>query len=315
MIEELYKVSSQKSKEKCLRFFGEQSVPIQVGEGSSDKLKNFFVSCPSLTTIATPLQDTENEGIKLTLENSPPIARRRYSMPVSKAAPLLNRSTEKIQKMLGSTCPVDVSINNITENGLVSLLQSKLPLCFFLAYLIEQRIPEILFFIVDCREFETRLFDSFESQKEAAHMIFQLYLSKSSPLEANFTHKARLACASQIKSNTSRSCFESPQAEAMVLLEEAFVKFRNTRFNSEMRSTIGNSQIHDGRADRRVRKLVQEVLKVAYVVREDDIRDDPLTMDRAGYFVEGVGQLPFLNDSDRLARVDALLGNLLGNAV
>lgn len=304
---ELYKVASNKSREKCLRFFGEQSVPIHVGDGNSNKLKNFFVQRPSLTQQHTPAVE-----MKLTLTETSSIASsintatnaespipRRYSMPSPASSlpviPLVNKSTIKIQKVLGNTCPVDISLSEIEQNGLVSLLQSmlyiytgKIPLCFFLAYLLENRIPEILFFITDVVEFESRVFESHEAQQSAAHMVFQLYLNKSSPLEANFTHKAKLACATQIKLSASRSCFEQPHKEAMVLLEEAYTGFKDSKIYGEMTAAVGNSQIHDKVAEAKVKRLVQKVLDSSYVLK---IRAGDSGNDGA-----------FLSDQDRLAK-------------
>jgi hypothetical protein len=121
---ELFSVSSQRSKDKLSAFFGEQSIPIHVGHGSSLKLKNFFVTRSPATApkkkeptsprspeaevvmIKTQSSGSTNSNLLETTGVSPKAASRRYSMP--------NRSTAKIQKVMGSSCPVDVSMLEVS---------------------------------------------------------------------------------------------------------------------------------------------------------------------------------------------------------
>lgn len=142
-------------------------------------------------------------------------------------------------------------------------------------------------------------------------MIFQLYLNKLSPLEGNFTYKARTLCARQIKLNANRFCFELPHKEAMVLLEAAYVQFRSSKYYVHMGKIVGNSQIHNQSQERKLRKIISKVLNSSYVLPssssgslEDDSEE---AMPGHGYDREkSIGGLVnagnFLSDSERMKR-------------
>jgi len=69
--------------------------------------------------------------------------------PISPTSPLDGcglsiRSTKKLYSILGNNAPLDVSLMEIKRDGLPALLQSKIPLLYFLAALINEYTPEIL---------------------------------------------------------------------------------------------------------------------------------------------------------------------------
>jgi len=56
-------------------------------------------------------------------------------------------SKKKLRQFFGKSAPVDVHINEIEKYGLSALLQSSVPLCYFLLSLLEQFSAENLFFL------------------------------------------------------------------------------------------------------------------------------------------------------------------------
>lgn len=62
----------------------------------------------------------------------------------------VSKSSHKLESFFGEPTPVDVCIYEIRKEGLKAILESKVPLCYFLYYLLDEYSSENLvsFFII-----------------------------------------------------------------------------------------------------------------------------------------------------------------------
>lgn len=65
----------------------------------------------------------------------------------------LNRSIKKLDGFFGEPTPVDVCVGEIIKEGLKAILESKVPLCYFLYYLLDEFSAENLVSDIDYVEF------------------------------------------------------------------------------------------------------------------------------------------------------------------
>jgi hypothetical protein len=56
----------------------------------------------------------------------------------------LSKSNRKLNYFFGESTPLDVCISEVRREGLKAILESKVPLCYFLFYLLEEYNSENL---------------------------------------------------------------------------------------------------------------------------------------------------------------------------
>ncbi|KAJ3117280.1 hypothetical protein HDU96_007319 [Phlyctochytrium bullatum] len=360
----LYSARTVKSKDKVLRFFGEPSILMQIGNGSSSKLQSFYglsasraISAPSLlgdavseagsTSTVDALLDRpvppanvevrkkraestssdlseELAALNIAIPNSTAAKRlsstsshssRRWSLPsptvaegfqnalnqaladledshqpgvirrpsrhakggksaaaASKALPILpplqpHPSLRKLVSILGDDPRIDVPVKEIASQGLTALLDSKLPLCYFLVYLLKEHSSEILFFTLDVQTYEQTLFPSTTAQNVAAQVIFNTYLAPSSLLEVNASHRARRQVIDGIQQGL-RCCFGPAQEETVELLDRAFEQFKKSSVWTDMEKEIGTSMIITPAKVETFKQLIHNVLSTHYLSNE-----------------------------------------------
>ena len=206
-----YTTRSQKSKDKCHRFFGSDTPSIVVG-GSRTKLSSFYgAQC--------------SDAIEMDKETlvSPISPIHSKDHPVLHLPRLFH--SHKVLNVLGDSCPVDVSLAMIDEGGLSALLESCFPLCYFLGYLISQNNAELLFFVLDIQAFEQSIFPTRSDCEQHAQRIFHSYFDQGALFELNVSYKSKRAVANGVKS-ASHTCFRPAVNEIMILLEDAFHLFK-----------------------------------------------------------------------------------------
>ncbi|KAI9353264.1 hypothetical protein DFJ73DRAFT_828864 [Zopfochytrium polystomum] len=335
----LFSTRSEKSKDKVIRFFGDDSIPLSAGKGSLTKLESFYgvsmfrgrrqsnallspasPTVDALVDFPVPTKSAENtqpfslapsQSVESMLDQRRPLGRRKHSVAGSVATlvassdsegevspttlrrrrsslpslpsspigdyaaslqensfdhPLPDGSTRKagsssgwilpaltphpavrkIVGLVGSEHPVDIPVRDISAEGLPTLLESRLPLCYFLLHLLKESNSEILFFILDVKKFETSLFDSTSAQNAEAERIFNTFLAQSAFLEVNISHKAKRAVIDGIQRGL-RWCFAAAAAECITLLERSFAYFKKSDGWTKMERDIGVSRIvsHD----------------------------------------------------------------------
>ncbi|KAJ3311229.1 hypothetical protein HDU76_003173 [Blyttiomyces sp. JEL0837] len=323
----LFIAHSTRSKDKVLRFFGEPSIPMQSGGGSTSKLQAFYGGMGGNTNTARfnrtnnthhGHNPSSNNGsdvgtisdLDSTISNSKRLSSssaRRWSLPSSptvivdgyqtslsealadldtdsvnsgnanaklkssqsRALPPLapHPAVRKLVSILGADARVDVPLREIQLEGLPALLESKLPLCYFLLYLLKEYNSEILFFTLDVQLFEQTLFPSTTAQNVSAQTIFNTYLAPSSLLEVNASHKAKRAVIDGVQQGLRR-CFAPAQQEMVVLLDQAFELFKKSPFWSFMESDIGKNVVISKEMVTKYRTHIHNVLSTCYLSNE-----------------------------------------------
>jgi hypothetical protein len=190
--------------------------------------------------------------------------------PLPSLAP--HTSVRKLVSLLGTDDRIDVPLKEISHTGLSALLESKLPLCYFLTYLLKEHNSEILFFVLDVQNFEQTLFESTSAQNKAAQDIFKTYLAANSLMEINTTHKSRRSVIQGVQQGL-RYCFASSQEETMLLLDQAFELFRKSSMWDMMSKSIGSSVVVAKEKVEDLKGVVCEVLEKCYLGSEEALRN------------------------------------------
>ncbi|KAI8838095.1 RGS domain-containing protein [Chytridium lagenaria] len=176
-------------------------------------------------------------------------------------------SLRKLVSILGDDPRIDVPIKEIAAQGLTALLDSKLPLCYFLVYLLKEYSSEILFFTLDVQAFEQTLFPSTMSQNMAAQVIFNTYLAPSSLLEVNASHRARRQVIDGVQQGL-RCCFASAQEETIELLDRAYEQFKKSSTWIAMEQDIGTSMIISPNRVETFKNVIHNTLSTHYLSNE-----------------------------------------------
>ncbi|KAI8910382.1 hypothetical protein EDD86DRAFT_177126, partial [Gorgonomyces haynaldii] len=92
--------------------------------------------------------------------------------------------TSKLEKLLGEIS-LDISGVEIEKEGLKALLQSKVPLAYFFANLIDNYSTELICFYLDVERYLSCTFTTLEKKFQCAQQIFTTYLDPRSFLEVN----------------------------------------------------------------------------------------------------------------------------------
>ncbi|CAO3635277.1 unnamed protein product [Cunninghamella blakesleeana] len=138
----------------------------------------------------------------------------------------------------------DISINSIKSDGLKAMLQSRIPLCYFLYHLLEEFSCENLFFLIDLEQYEKYEYISNVQQLTVAQHINDTYLSRNSPFEINLDDSVRSEVITAIEQRNINGCFDHAKRAAYLLLEYSFMQFIGTETWNEMIKTCGESTIY-----------------------------------------------------------------------
>ncbi|KAI8979587.1 hypothetical protein BDF20DRAFT_800590, partial [Mycotypha africana] len=101
----------------------------------------------------------------------------------------MKRSSRKLDSFFGEITPIDVCISEIRKEGVKAMLESKVPLCYFLHFLLSEYSSENLFFYLEVEQYETMQFLTIAEQKALAQQIFDQYVSDDADFEINLEDK------------------------------------------------------------------------------------------------------------------------------
>ncbi|KAJ1336660.1 hypothetical protein BSLG_006979 [Batrachochytrium salamandrivorans] len=174
--------------------------------------------------------------------------------------PLMGASVRKITAIFGEAGPVDTSVHQIERDGLWSILISNLPLCYFLFSLLKEHTPELLFFILDANHFAQTTFTSDEELQRAAQALFTLYFITDAPFELNVSQKVKCIVSEGIKTMSS-SCFNKAVQEVIVLLDNAYNRFKTGSHFQTMKRDLGkHTVLHQEATVRKVETLLYDAV-------------------------------------------------------
>jgi len=180
-----------------------------------------------------------------------------------------HRSAQKLSSFFGDEgVPFDITIKEIEASGLKAILQSKVPLCYFLYSLLEDYCSENLFFFMEALHFENNLSLSREEQKESIVGIYNSYLSKRSWLEINIDEKVHSDIHSFIQcidNNTPQEsiskCLKKARNSVYHLMEGSYSKFVKSEGFNEMKKELGTRIYNDNDKLNAVCKLRDYIVK------------------------------------------------------
>ncbi|KAI9266073.1 RGS domain-containing protein [Sporodiniella umbellata] len=148
----------------------------------------------------------------------------------------VNKSFKKLNHFFGETTPVDVCISEIRKEGLKAVLESKVPLCYFLNYLLEEYSSENLFFYLKVQQFENSVSTSLETAQE----IYNAFISDDADLEINLDDKVKQRITHQLaEGRFELTIFQTAKTSVYSLLETSYVRFLGTQTHQDMVSQCG----------------------------------------------------------------------------
>jgi hypothetical protein len=141
----------------------------------------------------------------------------------------------------------DLTMAEIREQGLKGLLHSRLPLCYFLRFLLEEHSCENLICYLEIEHYEAQKYDSPIERQNAALQILDVYLSPRSPFEVNVTERAHAQCQAAIMSDDDAvvaNCFVNVKPAVFQLLLDAYARFIRSEWWRRMMSQLDNKRTY-----------------------------------------------------------------------
>lgn len=158
----------------------------------------------------------------------------------------INRSSRKLNYFFGESTPLDVCTHEIEKEGLKGILQSKVPLCYFLSYLLDEFSSENLFFFLDVENFEkSKYTNGHDEHKVMIQFIYDTYISIDSYFEINVDDRIRRSITSQLSSEEiDFDLFNEAKASIYTLLEASFNRFLSAPNYKDMIDNCGICNIY-----------------------------------------------------------------------
>ncbi|KAG0163946.1 hypothetical protein DFQ28_010843 [Apophysomyces sp. BC1034] len=144
------------------------------------------------------------------------------------------RSSRKLDNFFGEQAPHDICVKEIRKEGLKAMLQSKIPLCYFLYHLLEEYSSENLSFS----------YTSLVQQTATAQHIYNTYLTQNCHLEVNLDDKIRRMVTDALQKKQVDGCFEPAKRAVYILLESSFLRFLQTKTFDRMVRECGELTTH-----------------------------------------------------------------------
>ncbi|KAG1112845.1 hypothetical protein G6F42_014624 [Rhizopus arrhizus] len=129
------------------------------------------------------------------------------------------------------------------------MLESKVPLCYFLYHLLDEFSSENLFFFLEVEQFENYKKKTSRKYKEMARRIYDTYILNDSYLEINLDDRVKRDIADQMNADNGEICpsiFADAQTSAYIMLESSFIRFLHTSVYKDMVENCGYLNIHYG---------------------------------------------------------------------
>jgi len=275
----LYEARDCTSRQKLISHFG-VDCPIRTGAGSRLKVENIYGG--SHTDVSSCHKKSDNIAYRRPLDS--PLLNDNYTHPnineninsnFASSSSNFNNIPHKphndsldrivqpvmVQKLydfFGNDAAIDIPFEEIEKNGIGYLIQSSVPLAYFIEYLIKHDCPEIIFFFMDVIKFEETIYPDNYSTMEASQNILTNYLCTDSPLECKISSKTRYLCIKDIKGG-QRRCFKPSKQELLPLLERQFDDFKNSKKYAELKNNFAHLNAYP--ESKRI-ELIQELLSI-----------------------------------------------------
>lgn len=181
-------------------------------------------------------------------------------------------SKKKIKGFFGESVQVDVQVSCIEKKGLSAILQSNVPLCYFLLALLEDMNAENLFFYLEVEQFEEHDFKTVQAMRKTAMELYNAFVKAGADFEVNLEARIRDAILPKIESG-DQSCFVEARDHIVHLLVPCFTNFTLGKHFDNMTKELGeNTTIYTKEQRNRVLKVLLEHIDrepVSTIVSED----------------------------------------------
>lgn len=149
-------------------------------------------------------------------------------------------SKKKIKGFFGESVKVDVSCAAIDKKGLSAMLQSNVPLCYFLFSLLEDLNAENLFFYLEVEQFEEHDFQTVKAMRHSALELYNAFIKAGADFELNLEARIRDAILPRIEAG-DQGCFSEARDHVVHLLEPCFSNFTLGPLYQRMLDGIGEN--------------------------------------------------------------------------
>jgi hypothetical protein len=146
-------------------------------------------------------------------------------------------SKRKLRQFFGRSAPVDVSPDDIEKYGLPALLQSNVPLCYFLYSLLEQYSSENLFFYLEVEQFQTHDFASKDELRKTALQLYRAFIKSNSDFEVNIDSAIRKPVRQAIDKYDA-TCFDCAKDHIQRLMEPCYMTFITSTIYQKMLTNL-----------------------------------------------------------------------------
>ncbi|KAI8139308.1 hypothetical protein BJV82DRAFT_627952 [Fennellomyces sp. T-0311] len=193
-----------------------------------------------------------------------------------------SRSARKLTNFFGEQTPDDICIAEIRREGLKALLQSKIPVCYFLYHLLQEISSENLFFFTELEQYETFSYLTSVQQLATAQHIYDTYLSPNSHFEVNIDERIRRAVLTALQQKRPEHCFDPAKAAVYALLESSFMRFIDSAIWNDMVDQCGGETntffFHDLTREAAVNTLLRFIEQQHAILYTNPHTDAPLSM-------------------------------------
>lgn len=179
-------------------------------------------------------------------------------------------SKQKLRRFFGKSAPVDTSVAEIEKYGLPALLQSNVPLCYFLYSLLEQFSSENLFFYLEAEQFQTHEFHSPEELKRTALQLYRAFIKCNSDFEVNIDGSTRRPIRLAIESS-EHHCFDTAKEQIQRLMEPCYLHFIASPIYKQMKKDLEGKLVpYDMKTKERAINVLIEYLDRNMPMKKDE---------------------------------------------
>ncbi|KAJ3272272.1 hypothetical protein HDV01_005811 [Terramyces sp. JEL0728] len=223
----IYTAANHRSRDKVVQFFGERDIVIS--DGSQKKLGSFYgVKTAKTLTKSRSAESLSSKGSSELLEDY---------------------SNARLTMLLKETMP-DTAVATVSHSGLPALLNSKLPLFYFLSFLLQEHTFENLFFLLEYKEYK--------GKPEKYEQLYKKFVIPEAPFELNLTYKSKKLIETNLRNG---DCYDKAAEEIMVLLEQSYGGFKKSSAYTQMFNDLGEFNISRTKEDLgKVTKLLNSLL-------------------------------------------------------
>lgn len=222
----------------------DQSPDPAIEKSLDDALHDLSIPSPTATKPSTsqPLSPTVTSPVQSVFAVPLTFAHFQQHAEYKEKTKSTNR---KLSKFFGvDAIPLEIPVSEIRREGLKALLQSRVPLSYFLLHLLEEFSCENLFFFKEVEHYESMSFKSSSQQYVTASHIYDTYLSPHSQFELNLDDGVRQDVIANIRSDRSpHHVFDAAKRAVYQMLESSCKQFMQSDLFDQMAWELGEKTI------------------------------------------------------------------------